>query len=87
MKKNYCIYKHISPNGLVYIGQTCQNPIYRWRRGHEYKGNPHFTRAIMKYGWDNFIHEILFNNLNKLIKRYIKTYTSFYIDNFLNIKI
>lgn len=64
-KKSYCIYKHISPNGLVYIGQTCQNPIYRWRRGHEYKGNPHFTRAIMKYGWDSFIHEILFNNLNK----------------------
>lgn len=64
-KRKYCIYKHISPNGFVYIGQTCQDPEYRWRRGNEYKGNPHFSRAIRKYGWDNFTHEILFNSLTK----------------------
>ena len=66
-ERKYCIYKHTSPSGLIYIGQTCQNPNYRWRNGNEYKGNPHFTNAIKKYGWNNFKHEILFRNLDKCL--------------------
>lgn len=61
----YCIYKHTAPNGKVYIGQTCQKPENRWKNGKGYANNEYFTRAIQKYGWDNFEHEILFDRLTK----------------------
>lgn len=41
------------------------NPLTRWQSGHGYKGNSYFTRAINKYGWENFSHEILFDNLTE----------------------
>ncbi|TGA93825.1 GIY-YIG nuclease family protein [Lactobacillus johnsonii] len=65
---SYFLYKHTNQiNGKVYIGIT--NDISRrWRnQGIEYK--PHssntsrFWNAIQKYGWNNFKHEILINNL------------------------
>lgn len=59
----FCVYKHTSPNGKVYVGITCQNPVVRWSQG--YKHNSHFTSAILKYGWDNFKHEVLFSDLTK----------------------
>jgi hypothetical protein len=64
--KQRCVYKHTNKlNGKVYIGQTCQEPRYRWgSSGSGYKHNPHFWSAIQKYGWDNFDHEILFDNLS-----------------------
>lgn len=62
---NFCVYKHTSPSGKVYIGITCQNPLRRWRDGKGYRQNEHFTNAILKYGWDNFKHEILFTGLTK----------------------
>lgn len=66
-EKTYCVYKHTSPNGNVYIGITCQPPQKRWKSGGRgYKNNKHFWRSIQKYGWENFSHEILFDNLNKL---------------------
>ena len=61
----YCVYKHTSPNGKVYIGITSQNPIARWRNGKGYSNNTHFKNAIDKYGWDNFKHEILHSELSK----------------------
>lgn len=61
----YCVYKHISPVGKVYIGITSMNPLKRWRNGQGYKHNSHFYNAILKYGWVNFKHEILFENLTK----------------------
>lgn len=64
-EKNYCVYKHTSPSGKVYIGITCQEPKKRWKNGCAYKSNQHFTNAIEKYGWGNFTHEILFTNLTK----------------------
>ncbi len=62
---SYCIYKHTSPSGKVYIGQTCQKPEQRWKNGNGYSNNQYFTRAIQKYGWDNFKHEILYSDLSK----------------------
>lgn len=50
---------HTSPCGKRYIGITGQKPIYRWKKGKGYKANPHFTRAIELYGWENFTHEII----------------------------
>ena len=65
LQNNYCVYKHTSPKGKVYIGITGGNPIKRWGAGHNYKNNPHFWNAIIKYGWQNFSHEILFDGLTK----------------------
>ena len=56
---SYYIYKHTSPNGLVYIGKTKQNPVQRWGNGDSYAGSPKFFIAIHLYGWDNFTHEII----------------------------
>ena len=66
-EKLYCVYKHTSPSGKSYIGITCQNPPEkRWKNGNGYKkNNPYFWNAIQKYGWDNFEHVILFNNLTR----------------------
>lgn len=65
MRTDYCVYKHTSPSGKVYIGITCQSPTTRWRGGEGYRWNTLFYRAILKYGWDNFRHEILFDGLTK----------------------
>lgn len=64
-KKIYTVYKHTAPNGKVYIGITGQKPEYRWNNGNGYKQNKHFYRAIVKYGWENFKHEKLYENLSE----------------------
>lgn len=63
-EKEYCVYKHTTPNGKVYIGQTCKKPTERWANGNGYK-HQMFYNAIQKYGWDNIKHEILFDRLSK----------------------
>lgn len=59
----WSVYKHTSPNGKVYIGITKQIPEDRWQRGLGYRTQQRFFRAITKYGWDNFQHEVLFTDL------------------------
>lgn len=57
----YTIYKHTSPSGKVYIGITKQTPpSKRWLGGKGYRTQEKFYRAIQKYGWKNFTHEILY---------------------------
>lgn len=66
MKKDYCVYCHTNNiNGKRYIGITCQKPEQRWRNGKGYINNDYFYRAIQKYGWHNFSHNILYMNLSK----------------------
>ena len=55
----YTIYEHVSPSSKKYIGQTCQRLARRWRNGYGYVRNTYFYRAIEKYGWDNFQHNII----------------------------
>lgn len=63
---NYTVYKHTTPNNKVYIGITSyKKPNIRWRNGKGYKQNKHFFGAILKYGWNNIKHEILYTNLSK----------------------
>lgn len=65
-KNCYCVYMHINKlNQKKYIGQTCQKPEKRWQNGKGYFHNKYFSRAIQKYGWDNFEHNILYTNLTK----------------------
>lgn len=65
MKNNYTVYTHISPSNKRYIGITCQEPKKRWKGGSGYKSNIHFTRAIEKYGWNNFQHIIIAKGLTE----------------------
>ena len=80
--KEYCLYVHTNKiNNKVYIGIT-NNIERRWRnKGIEYKPKKENTRpfwnAICKYGWDNFEHEVIQDNLTfeeacELEKYYIK---------------
>lgn len=63
---NYCVYCHTNKiNGKKYIGITSQKPKNRWRNGQGYRNNEFFYRAIEKYGWHNFSHEILYTDLSK----------------------
>ena len=78
--KTYIVYEHISPSGKRYIGITSNTPKRRWGvDGEGYSKQQKFYRAIQKYGWDNFEHNILYTNLTeeeaskkeqKLIKYY-----------------
>ena len=68
MSKEYIVYKHTNLlNNKIYICITSQKPYYnRWRKdGIGYRECPFFYKAIQKYGWENFKHEILFTNLSK----------------------
>jgi len=58
----------------MYVGQTGKSkPEYRWGdngAGYLNKKNgkycqPAFAHAILKYGWDNFQHEVIANNITK----------------------
>lgn len=87
----YCVYRHISPSGKSYIGLTCQRPERRWRAGEGYRECTAFYNAIRKYGWDNFRHEILEENLSfeKACEReryYINEYSSLVTQNGYNLE-
>lgn len=61
----YVVYLHtLKSDGRKYVGITCQKPEKRWKNGGGYQTNKYFWRAIQKYGWNNFKHEILFENLS-----------------------
>ena len=63
-KDSYIVYKHTCPNGRAYVGITKQNLERRWRSGTHYDYNRRFFLAIVKYGWDNFKHEVLESGLS-----------------------
>lgn len=81
----YKVYCHINKiNNKRYYGITMQDINRRWTNGRTYKPknenhNSRFYNAILKYGWDNFEHIILCDNLNKkeaedLEVKFIKEY-------------
>lgn len=79
--KRWIVYKHTSPHGKIYIGITSKQPTERWKNGLGYQGNDHFFKAILKYGWNNFTHEVLYKDLTKeqaceLEKELIKKFDS-----------
>ena len=60
---NYTVYRHVAPNGKMYVGITGRKPYKRWKGGYGYQHNDYFFHAIQKYGWDNFRHDILLTGL------------------------
>lgn len=66
LDKKFCVYLHINKiNGKRYVGVTSQLPEKRWENGKGYtKRQPHMYNAIKKYGWDNFEHKILIDNIS-----------------------
>lgn len=80
-KRNYKVYRHITPNSKSYIGITGKKYVSsRWGGGKGYKGQI-FYNAIQKYGWNNIKHVILAKNLTLkeaifLEKRFIKYYNT-----------
>lgn len=77
-KRNYCVYEHIFPNGMIYIGLTKQNVKDRWENGYGYKSQPVYEH-ILEYGWENVKHFIVEDSLTaseaqvlekELIKKY-----------------
>lgn len=86
---NQCVYMHISPTGKRYIGR-CACPRTRWRsNGSGYKYNSLFWADIQQYGWDNFEHIILAENLDKttatqLESELIHQYKTIYPENGYN---
>ena len=63
--KKWCVYMHTNKtNEKKYIGIS-SDVKKRWRsNGYPYYDQV-FGNAIKKYGWDNFIHEIIADNLSK----------------------
>lgn len=77
---NYCVYKHIFPNGKVYIGQTCHKPEDRWRRGFGYFKQKFIFNAIKEYGWNNIQHQIISENLTKKEANWLEKYLILYYE-------
>lgn len=65
-EKTWSVYRHTSPSGKCYIGITHLKPEARWgKEGNNYSKRTVFYRAIQKYGWENFKHEVLFNRCSE----------------------
>lgn len=69
VENNYCVYIHTNKiNSKKYVGITKMSPARRWgKNGSAYTRDKTsvFGRAIKKYGWNNFTHEIVANGLNE----------------------
>lgn len=65
-ESTYCVYMHTHKESQrKYIGITSQPPNNRWRKGEGYKECPYFYNAIQMYGWNAFLHEVLFTGLTR----------------------
>jgi group I intron endonuclease len=66
-EKTYFVYIHTNKiNNKVYIGITGQALNDRWNNGYGYWSKQSvFYRAIKKYGWDGFNHEVVAKGLTE----------------------
>lgn len=87
----YIVYKHTSPIGKCYIGLTSQGMERRANSGKGYRGSSVFYKAIQKYGWDNFTHEVLESGLSfdeacQKEREYIRRFRSLSTENGYNLE-
>lgn len=78
----YFVYMHISPSQKVYVGITkdikkrwgYKGEHYTWKQKNgEYMHKP-FALAILKYGWENFQHIVVLENVSKSEAIYAEKY-------------
>ena len=73
--RKWCVYMHTNKiNGKRYIGITSQEPEKRWMNGFGYSEMLPFGRAVRKYGWDNFQHEVLLDQLSEREAKRLESY-------------
>lgn len=66
IERKYKLYVHISPSNKRYYGITRLDVKKRWGSdGSGYRYQPYIWNAIQRYGWNNFTHEVLFDNLTE----------------------
>lgn len=81
-KRMYIVYKRIAPDGRIYIGCTAQTLIKRsGADGSGYHDNAELWEAIQKFGWENFVSEVLLETEDAKLAaetetRYIKQYNT-----------
>ena len=86
MAYTYYVYCHTNKiNGMKYIGYTHLDFVHRWGKdGRRYSKHTIFWNDIKKYGWDNFIHEILAYSIrskkkaDEIERQYIKEMNTLY---------
>ena len=62
----FIVYMHVNKiNQKKYIGITSQKPEHRWGPKGCHYSSQYFAKAIKKYGWDNFDHFILCEDLEE----------------------
>ena len=65
-ENKWCVYIHTNlVNGKKYVGITSQSVNDRWRNGAGYRGCEIFWKAINKYTWDGFSHEVIVSELTE----------------------
>lgn len=68
-QKTYIVYKRTSPSGHAYIGYTGDDMMVRWKGCVSEllasKSKTPLAYAIRKYGSDTWVHEILFETIDK----------------------
>lgn len=71
-EKKWCVYVHTNKiNGKKYVGITSRPVEDRWKNGNGYSHDQsYFYRAINKYTWDGFLHEVVANNLTEVEAKY-----------------
>ena len=59
------VYVHVNKfNDKKYFGRSDNSALGRWgNQGIGYKGQKFYSEGIDKYGWDNFIHKILIDDI------------------------
>lgn len=83
-EKTWCVYMHTNKiNGKKYIGLTSQHPPEkRWKKNGSGYRCGYFKNAINKYGWENFEHTILEDDIpslkeaNRLEHFYVEKYNT-----------
>lgn len=71
MNETYSVYKHITPNNMVYYGIS-NDVNKRWKNYGECYINTSLYKYILKYGWDNIQHIVLFQDLTEKDARIIE---------------
>ena len=65
ISNSYSVYLHVFPDRKKYVGSTSRPVRERWDGGLGYENQKRMLSAIVKFGWENVGHYILFDGLDK----------------------